>query len=92
MLNMCPPGLLGFAQKLSIKRGNKDAMGKIANAFLEGFCELYLLVAAMMADGATEAMVLIRSLDDEDMETTHLCQLIQHTLDHLTWLFFDHVG
>ena len=86
---MCSPGLLGFAQKLSFKRGNSDAMGKIANVFLSEISGFKWLLCAMMADGAAEAMVLIRNLDNEDVDVTELCRYTEQFLNHVTWLFYD---
>ena len=44
----------------------------------------------MMCDAAVETMVLIRAFDDESkFDTRRLYGLIQHFLDHVTWMFFD---
>ena len=85
----CSPGLLGFCQKLSLKRGRSDAQGRAAITFLSQITGKIWLVAAMMADGATETLVLIRVLDNEDVDHTSLCGHIQHFLDHVTWMFFE---
>ena len=86
-VDMFTSGLLGFAQKLHIKRGASDAMAKIAIVFLNGISGLMLLTLAMMSDAAVETLVLIRLLDQETLDTTSVSEAIQLFLDHVTWMF-----
>ena len=88
-LSASSPGLMGFAQKLVVKRGNSDAMGKLAIVFLISINGEMWLLAAMMCDAANEAMVLIRFLDDENMTSTMLCRRVERFLAHITWLFHE---
>ena len=59
------PATMGFAQKLVVKRGSSDNVGKVGIAFLDGISGELWLMSAMMTDGATEAMSLLRLLDTE---------------------------
>ena len=83
------PGLLGFAQRLVIKRGMSDGAGKAGHAFLGRVTGELFLFAAMMSDAAAETMTLIRFFDDENLSTVDLCERVEHYLAHITWMFFN---
>ncbi len=79
-------GIVGFAQKLSIKR--TDGAGKTATAFRSDLHGERFLLASMMSDAAAETMSLIRYLDNEQVDITQLCNMAEHHLDHITWMFY----
>jgi hypothetical protein len=78
-------GLIGFAQKLHFKRSDK--VGIIATTFLLGICMKRFLLGGLMADAATETMLLIRLLDSESLNTADFCEHLATFLDHIAWMF-----
>ncbi len=83
-----PDAVMGFAQKLSIlKRG--QSQGKSMSTFLITINGELWLLAAMMTDGAVEAMELLRFLDTENAPVADLCEKVTAFLDHITWMFFQ---
>ena len=81
-------GLLGFAQKVEIKKGG-DAVGKTCSGFLADIDVFKWVLGGMMSDGSAETLGLIRCVDTEDADTATLNTKISHFLDHLYWLFFE---
>ena len=83
-----PDGLIGFAQKVTIKKKGQ-APGKAMTAFLLALNGEILLLAAMMCDGSVEAFALIRFLDREGVPMAEICSEVESFLNHVTWLFFE---
>ena len=61
--------------------------GKAAEAFLGALCVSLLILAAMMADGSLETLVLIRGMDSEALPLSDLCTMVQSFLDRIVYLF-----
>ena len=87
VLNM--DAFLEFGKRLYVSRkGTRE--GRVAKVFLETISFKILLLAAMMADAGAEVLVLLRSLDTEElMEPAAIMQTVEGFLDRVTWLFFN---
>ena len=83
-----PTGLMGFAQKTSIKRAG-DGVGKTCTEFLGDTDTFKWVLAGMMCEASTESLFLIRIFDKEGVDTTSINIAVSHFLDHIHWLFFE---
>lgn len=83
-----PDGLLGFAQRISIEKKGQ-VPGKAMDTFLTTISGQLFLLAAMMADGAVEAMELIRFVDTEKVPMSGICAKVKLFLDHIYLMFFE---
>ena len=81
-------GLLAFVVQLTILRKGKRECAA-AEVFLRTISSAIILLAAMMADAATETHCLIRIFDREDVSLAEMCSAINNFLDRVTWLFYD---
>ena len=85
---LTPTAILMFCMSMCIEF--TDRRRQVANTFLTTINVLIFLIAAMMADGGTEVMYMIRIFDTEDLCLPELCEAANQFLDRITWLY--HAG